>query len=194
MRTGIRRTFGVLCAALTLAGVGLVAPAVPASAHQGCPDAPTSFDINGDYSVGGPARPRICTRYNLLTVDLSAFGRPTANGVVHNRYTISVTFPDDTTHYAHLDYQTRTINWLNGTVWTQVTARPVPHLQGLDVERARSVLNAAGFILGSQRTIRICGYDGVIYSQTPAGGALANPGTLVNVTVGEDPPDCGEDT
>jgi hypothetical protein len=55
-----------------------------------------------------------------ITVDMSEFGRPDANGSIIDSSTITVTFPDDGTYTGKLEKHPTRINWSNGTVWKPV--------------------------------------------------------------------------
>jgi hypothetical protein len=57
--------------------------------------------------------------FKALTVDMSAFGRPTAHGTVVDGSSITVTFPDDKTYTGQLQSPNK-IRWSNGSVWTKV--------------------------------------------------------------------------
>ncbi len=132
MRIHLSRGLAVLGAALALAGAAQFATAAQANAQPAAVQAtPTVFDLNGTYDVGGPARPVISNVNDILTVDMSAFGRPTANGVVINSDTIAVTFPDDATYGAKLLWPERSSgptarsgtssHWSRCPVWSGCT-------------------------------------------------------------------------
>jgi hypothetical protein len=56
---------------------------------------------------------------NSISVDMSAYKRPTASGTVIDDSDISVDFPDDKTYTGKLQAP-KTILWSNNTVWTKV--------------------------------------------------------------------------
>ena len=78
----------------------------------------TVFDLNGSWTAGGPWIAVILERPVSLTVDMSDFDRPTAQGTIINNSTITVTFPDDHTYTGTL-ISPRTIRWSNGSTWTK---------------------------------------------------------------------------
>jgi hypothetical protein len=81
----------------------------------------TSFDLNGWWTdaPGHGLGPFITESGHNLTVDMSAFGRPTATGTVLDDTHISVTFPDDRTYTGQL-LAPATILWSNNTTWTKL--------------------------------------------------------------------------
>jgi hypothetical protein len=70
---------------------------------------------DGTVHVGGP---KIQTWGDTITVDMSAYGRPTAHGNVLSSTVIQVTYPDDRTHVGNLISDTQ-IRWDDGTTWTR---------------------------------------------------------------------------
>jgi hypothetical protein len=79
---------------------------------------PTIFDLNGRWL---PAPGPVITVTGLtITVDMSAFGRPTATGTILGPSTIRVTFPDAGILTGLLQSDPDRINWSNNAVWTKV--------------------------------------------------------------------------
>lgn len=182
MRTNLLKRIGAVGAALVIAGAALLATGTSAQAAT-----TLVFDINGTFSDGGAARPKIKNVNDILTVDMSSQGRPTATGVVINSDTIIVTFPDDGTYTAKLQLP-GTIRWSNSSNWYKT--RPVPNVKGLETATAAAVLSNNGFSLGTVTTFvdRSCNYLDVVGRQTPGAGAAAIPGSRVNVSIGVRPP------
>ena len=56
-----------------------------------------AFDINGHYAAGGHAGPIITTAGNTIAIDMSAYKRPNATGVLINPTTAHLVFTDDKT-------------------------------------------------------------------------------------------------
>ena len=184
MRTNVFKRIGALSAALVFAGSALLATGGGAQAAAAATT--LVFDINGTFSDGGSARPKISNANDILTVDMSSQGRPTATGVVINSDTIIVTFPDDGTYTAKLQLP-GTIRWSNSSNWYKT--RPVPNVKSLTTSEAATVLSNSGFALGTVSSFvdRTCNYLGVIGRQTPGAGAAAIPGSRVNVSIGTRP-------
>jgi hypothetical protein len=78
----------------------------------------TAFDLNGSWTDGSPWIAVIREASSMLTVDMSDFDRPNAQGNVANTSTITVTFPDDKTYTGALQAPA-TIRWSNGSSWTK---------------------------------------------------------------------------
>ena len=78
----------------------------------------TVFDLNGNWTDGSPWIAVIFEGPVSLTVDMSDFDRPTAQGTIIDSSTITVTFPDDHTYTGTL-VSPRTIRWSNGSTWTK---------------------------------------------------------------------------
>jgi hypothetical protein len=81
----------------------------------------TTFDLNGTWTDGpgrGPG-PVISVRETTVTVNMSAFGRPTAHGAVLDSSTITVTFPDDAAYTGRIE-RPNVIRWSNNSVWTKI--------------------------------------------------------------------------
>jgi hypothetical protein len=79
----------------------------------------TVFNLNGTWASGGAAGPVIAVNGNLISVDMSAYKRPSAAGSILDSSSISVNFPDDKTYTGELQAP-KTIHWSNNTVWTKV--------------------------------------------------------------------------
>lgn len=187
MWTNKLRGISALSAVLVIAGSALVGTGV--SAHAAAtPAAATAliFDINGTFSDTGTARPKIKNVDDILTVDMSSQGRPTATGVVINSDTILVTFPDDGTYSAKLRLP-GTIRWSNNSNWYKT--KPVPNVKWLTTSDAEDVLSRNGFALGTVSSFvdRTCNYIDLVGRQSPGAGAAAIPGSRVNVSVGTRP-------
>jgi hypothetical protein len=82
----------------------------------------TPFDLNGRYDVGfGPTRPASIREVRgIVSVDQSAFGRPTGRGGVTDNNHLTVSFPDDRTYTATLVAPDRIV-WSNGSVWPRIS-------------------------------------------------------------------------
>jgi hypothetical protein len=81
----------------------------------------TIFDLNGTWTDGpgrGPG-PVISVLHQSISVNMSAFGRPTASGHVIDAHHITVTFPDDRT-YTGVLLTPGTILWSNDSTWTKL--------------------------------------------------------------------------
>jgi hypothetical protein len=78
----------------------------------------TVFDLNGSWSDGSPWIAVISEGPVKLTVDMSDFDRPPAQGKILDSSTITVAFPDDRAHTGNL-ISPRTIRWSNGSTWTK---------------------------------------------------------------------------
>src|ERR1700733_16290408 len=89
--------------------------------------------LNGSWtsSSDGVAGPFITVSGNAISIDMSAFQRPSAAGMVTNNSIITVTFPDDKTYTARLNPGTLPISdeivWSNGSIWS----RTVPQVTTL---------------------------------------------------------------
>ncbi len=81
--------------------------------------APTIFDLQGSWTGGTGPGPFISVNGSTLSVDMSAFRRPTAHGSVIDASTISVTFPDDRTNTGRLE-SPNVIRWSDGSFWTKL--------------------------------------------------------------------------
>ena len=81
--------------------------------------AATLMDLNGKWESGGVPGPVISVDGNSIAVDMSAYRRPLAKGLVVDGSNISVTFPDDKTYTGRLSLP-KTITWSNNSTWTKV--------------------------------------------------------------------------
>jgi hypothetical protein len=79
----------------------------------------TLVNLSGDWTDGSNRNAVISVQFASLTVNMSAFNRPTANGSIDGWDTITVTFPDDATYTGRLETPNR-IRWSNNSVWTKV--------------------------------------------------------------------------
>lgn len=79
----------------------------------------TLIDLNGKWASGGVPGPVISVTGSAITVDMSAYHRPTAHGSIVDKSTITVTFPDDKTYPGQLQLP-NTIRWSNNSTWTKV--------------------------------------------------------------------------
>jgi hypothetical protein len=79
----------------------------------------TVMNLNGVWASGGVPGPVISTTGNSISVDMSAYGRPTASGSILDSSDISVNFPDDSTYSGKLQAPD-TILWSNNSAWTKV--------------------------------------------------------------------------
>jgi len=139
MKFNLNKRLGWLATAVVLSGAGLVATAAGASAQPTTPSTPSAaaaaaapllFDINGNWTDGGSAKPVITEANGFLIVDMSFSNRPTATGLVINSSTIAVTFPDAGTYTATLQAP-NIIRWSNGSAWEKVFTGPtVVNLNG----------------------------------------------------------------
>ena len=78
---------------------------------------PTEVNLNGNWTDGSAHSAVITVSRRSLSIDMSAFGRPTAHGTVNGFAEITVTFPDDKTYKGQL--VGNTIRWSNGSQWTK---------------------------------------------------------------------------
>ena len=79
----------------------------------------TVIDLNGIWESGGTPGPVVSVNGNLISVDMSAYKRPTASGTIIDDSDISVDFPDDKTYTGKLQAP-KTILWSNNSAWTKV--------------------------------------------------------------------------
>ena len=103
MNLSFRRIAGSASAVAVLMGIGVLATAAPAGAQTAQPwphampavQTTTAFNLDGTYTDGGIARPRIThNNDDTLTVDMSSQNRPIARGWVISPTQILVDFPD----------------------------------------------------------------------------------------------------
>jgi hypothetical protein len=78
----------------------------------------TVMNLNGNWTDGSTRSAHIYEGHKSITIDMSDFGRPNANGSIVDFDTISVTFPDDRTYTGQLQ-PPNTIRWSNGSIWTK---------------------------------------------------------------------------
>lgn len=79
----------------------------------------TVIDLNGRWTDGSTRRAVISAAFTSLTIDMSAYNRPYAQGSIVDGSNITVTFPDDATYAGNLQ-PPNTIRWSNGSAWTKV--------------------------------------------------------------------------
>jgi hypothetical protein len=79
----------------------------------------TLIDLNGQWAAGGTPGPVISVSGNAISIDMSAYHRPTATGSITNSTNITANFPDDKSYTATLE-QPGTIKWSNNSTWTKV--------------------------------------------------------------------------
>lgn len=74
------------------------------------------MNLQGRWTDGSPQSAAISV---TLTIDMSAWDRPMAQGSVVDSSTIRVTFPDDATYTGTL-LAPDMIRWSNGSMWQRV--------------------------------------------------------------------------
>jgi hypothetical protein len=79
----------------------------------------TLVDLNGDWTDGSNRSAAISVEFRDLTVDMSKFNRPAAQGTIVDWTTIEVTFPDDKKYTGQLQGP-NVIRWSNNSVWTKI--------------------------------------------------------------------------
>jgi hypothetical protein len=79
----------------------------------------TAVNLNGNWTDGSTRSAVITVDFTSLTIDMSAFNRPTAHGSIVDSTTISVIFTDDRTYMGQLQAP-NTIRWSNGSTWTKI--------------------------------------------------------------------------
>ena len=77
------------------------------------------IDLRGKWASGGVPGPVIAVSGNAISIDMSAYHRPTAQGTIPDSNDITVTFPDDKTYTAKLQAPNRIV-WSNNSTWTKV--------------------------------------------------------------------------
>jgi hypothetical protein len=82
-------------------------------------DIATVFDLIGSWAADGKPGPKMTRSGNAITVDMSAYKRPTAHGSVIDAQDIKVTFTDGGTFTGRLT-PPKTITWSNQTAWTKM--------------------------------------------------------------------------
>jgi hypothetical protein len=80
---------------------------------------PTAVNLNGNWTDGSSRSAAITVTRRSFSIDMSAFGRPTASGTVNGFSNITAKFPDDRSYTGQLS-QPKTITWSNGSTWTKV--------------------------------------------------------------------------
>jgi hypothetical protein len=195
MKINLRRAFGIGSVATVLTGAWLLLIAAPGnaqperSAPAAAPAITTAFDLNGVYTDGGSARPRISDVNDILTIDMSSQHRPTATGVVVNSDTILVTFPDDATYGAKL-VAPGTIRWSNGSAWQKLTLAVVPDVVGLTSAQATAAIGSAGLTAHASNVITCDTFAGRVDHQSPSAGTQLPVGSLVNIYIAVKPKIC----
>ena len=76
----------------------------------------TLIDLNGRWAAGDNHSAVISQSATNLTIDMSAFDRPTAYGSVLNDSTIAIIFPDDESYNGKLIAPDK-IEWSNNSTW-----------------------------------------------------------------------------
>ena len=139
----------------------------------------TVFDLNGTYTDGGSARPRITDVSDVLTVDMPSQNRPTATGIVLGTSTIKVTFPDIPATFQGTLTAPGRIEWNNGSVWTKLPY--VPEVIGDTKAVAVAAMQAAGFTPVVHMIT--CEDRGLVDQQNPAARTQRDAGSLVHIFV-----------
>jgi hypothetical protein len=80
----------------------------------------TVMDLNGNWTDGSDRTAVIHEGAKAISVDMSDYDRPNAQGSIVDSSAISVKFPDDRTYTAQLQAP-NTIRWSNGSAWTRKT-------------------------------------------------------------------------
>ena len=78
----------------------------------------TVTNLNGNWTDGSTQSAAISSSRRSFSIDMSAFGRPTANGTIDGYADITATFPDDKTYKGQL--VGHNIRWSNGSQWTKM--------------------------------------------------------------------------
>jgi hypothetical protein len=76
----------------------------------------TLIDLNGRWAAGDNHSAVISQSNTNLTIDMSAFGRPSAYGSILNDSTIAVIFPDDESYNGKLVPPDKIV-WSNNSTW-----------------------------------------------------------------------------
>jgi hypothetical protein len=79
----------------------------------------TATNLNGSWTDGSDRSADITVTRRSFSIDMSTFGRPTANGTIVGYTDITANFPDDRSYTGRLT-QPRTITWSNGSTWTKI--------------------------------------------------------------------------
>jgi hypothetical protein len=77
---------------------------------------PPAIDLNGHWLVNGTPGPIISVDGIAISIDMSAYNRPTATGAFVDSNDITVTFPDEGALAGKL-VPPKAINWSNNTTW-----------------------------------------------------------------------------
>lgn len=85
------------------------------------------FDLSGQWSYDGVPGPVVSVAMNSISIDMSAYNRPTAFGMFLDQSDITVTFPDDKTYTGKLVRKGVTgqynppefIMWSNNSEWSK---------------------------------------------------------------------------
>jgi hypothetical protein len=101
---------------ILLGGMSLLVATLPIAQIAQVSASTICSPVNGQWYFLGRPGPIITQSGDLLTVDMSAYGRPTATGRILSPTQIQVTFPDDGTFVGTLNGRGQ-INWNNSTVW-----------------------------------------------------------------------------
>ncbi|MBC1196867.1 hypothetical protein H0901_16820 [Microcystis aeruginosa BLCCF158] len=101
---------------IVLGGMALLVATLPITQIAQVSASTICSPVNGQWYLRGNPGPIITQSGDLLTVDMSAYGRPTATGRILSPTQIQVTFPDDGTFVGTLNGRGQ-INWNNSTVW-----------------------------------------------------------------------------
>ena len=101
---------------ILLGGMSLLVATLPIAQVAQVSADPICSPVNGQWYYSGRPGPIITQSGDRLTVDMSAYGRPTATGRILSPTQIQVTFPDDGTFVGTLNGRGQ-INWNNSTVW-----------------------------------------------------------------------------
>ena len=80
----------------------------------------TAVNLNGNWTDGSSHSAVISVSRRSFSIDMSAYGRPTASGTVEGYAEITATFPDDKTYKGQL--VGNTIQWSNGSQWTKIVS------------------------------------------------------------------------
>ena len=76
----------------------------------------TLIDLNGRWAAGDNHSAVISQSTTNLTIDMSAFDRPSAYGSILNDSTIAIIFPDDESYNGKLVPPDK-IEWSNNSTW-----------------------------------------------------------------------------
>ena len=138
----------------------------------------TVLDLRGAWASGGAAGPFVSVTGNSISIDMSAYHRPTASGRVLDSTHISVSFPDDKTYTGVLQAP-NVIRWSNNSSWTKVPAiQTVIDLNGRWM--SGGVLGPAITVHGNSISI-----DMSAYHRPAAVGTVVN-GSDISVTFPDD--------